>query len=470
MRVQCHHCDKKYTLPAARVAGRILKIRCRQCQSLFTVDGSDLKVPEHLSNTVLDVARLVADSDSRVSDGQSAGHDHVTTRDDSYLQVTASSTGPESTSSAPSAAHATMTSQGEAPQEEMFQIEVSHTTREWMDEVIADAERPLTREMKVVELEASPRRSSGASLLLGLGGLVIAAFAAASVFNAPPKTTPPPLNLEVPEPAALDERAGLIQQPQSERADGDERADTSVDVVHGKGQASIQSATLTSQRTSKKQSSDLKELTQALDTPAPAAIDAVTGLDASASAARSDQASAKNTAKSSKDKKLVAYKSLEESSKKGAKKSSKKGAKKSSKKGAKKSSKKGVKKRAKKRVKKTSRTKKRGRPKSASSQKGRGKGLSKSTISTIIQQRAGGLRNCYQKVLKRDPNIGRVRTNLNFIVNPEGRVARSTVRLSRKYRSSRLEKCIQNIVVRWYFPKASGSSKVRYPLTLSPGF
>ena len=108
--------------------------------------------------------------------------------------------------------------------------------------------------------------------------------------------------------------------------------------------------------------------------------------------------------------------------------------------------------------------------KRSSSARKSGGGLDRSTVATVLNQNGRGLEHCYRRALKKDPAFGEVNTRLNFMVNPNGRVSRSTIKLSGVYRKTRLESCIQNTVVRWYFPKAKGKTPVRYPLRFRPGF
>lgn len=39
MRVHCHNCDARYRLPDAKFAGKVVKFRCRKCETLVPVDG-----------------------------------------------------------------------------------------------------------------------------------------------------------------------------------------------------------------------------------------------------------------------------------------------------------------------------------------------------------------------------------------------------------------------------------------------
>jgi cytoskeletal protein RodZ len=100
----------------------------------------------------------------------------------------------------------------------------------------------------------------------------------------------------------------------------------------------------------------------------------------------------------------------------------------------------------------------------------KGKGLPQSSVRQIVQQNSGSLSYCYQKIQKRDPNLGSVKTRLTFEVLPEGRTNASKVALSGKHKGSKLEKCIRMAVQRWRFPSAEGPTKVRYPLNFTMGF
>jgi hypothetical protein len=421
------------------------------------VDGSEVKLPEQIVKLSLGSASLSGGSTSRPEVTQREDQDQdqdqdqiqVSTRDDLYLK----SPGPQQSLDSSSDS----SSDSDSDSINTLQIEMSQTTQTWMNEVIADAERPLTQEINILTLEE--HSSSSKSKMGALWLSVLVAIVAAVVFsmNITEQAPPPKLSLDVDkhdiekvnlEPSVTMDISPQIKTPAEE-------------AIH----ATVSKSGLKSTRQKITKTDTLKDLTQALSAPEQSKIDAITGLEEIAKAERvtQDQRTSSSAAQTKAQTKVSAQRTRSKTSKKAKSAITSKPRKKSTRRATTKKSKKTQ---PKKRVSSKSRTtKKKSRPKRA-----RGEGLSKSTISGFIQQRAGGLRSCYQKVLKRDPEIGRVRTNLNFIIGTEGRVSRSTIRLSRKYKNSRLEKCIQNIVTRWYFPKASGESKVRYPLNLSPGF
>jgi hypothetical protein len=51
MKFACESCGARYTLDDARVSGRILRIRCKACESIMTVRGNDVRVEPHAVET-----------------------------------------------------------------------------------------------------------------------------------------------------------------------------------------------------------------------------------------------------------------------------------------------------------------------------------------------------------------------------------------------------------------------------------
>ena len=154
MKVQCHHCSKKYTLPPERVAGRILKIRCRQCSNLFEVDGSQIVLTE--------ITTKQNDSSSPNNQSTSGVSVQLRTQELSAIElpvkpVQIPSHLTQSTPDAKSNINLTATSTGghqstADENEKPLSVEVSQSAQEWMKSVMSDVDRPITREIKLDEI------------------------------------------------------------------------------------------------------------------------------------------------------------------------------------------------------------------------------------------------------------------------------------------------------------------------------
>lgn len=484
MKVQCSHCEKKYTLPPERVAGRILKIRCRQCSNLFEVDGSQITL-----TTISNEAQLESGSNQGSDSGVSM---QLRTQEFSAIDLpnkpllgtaSASSSAPLSNPSSPSGLDTTQKPAIEVPSsvdinknqatENQLSVEVSQSAQDWMESVMSDVDRPITREIKLNEITGHrtlpPETRStnwiwlaAVMLLLGLGYLV-------TQINGPTRDTPKVLSLKLDvqsDASTLNNASASVDQTttadlDTEPSDLKPKALEEADVVENKV---AQTKAINDKKESTK--AQLKELNQVIsglkaseDTTQEDKKLEISGNLESARKQASQHSQAKvKVAKNTKLKK--AQPSTKDVQPKARAKKSRT-AKKSS--AAKKRS-------AKNATKKSKPTKKRSNTTKRTSSKKNGKGLDRRTISTVMNQNASGLENCYRKTLKKDPSFGEVRTRLKFKVTPQGRVNRSSISLSGVYRKTRLESCIQNTVVRWYFPKAEGETPVRYPLNFKPGF
>jgi predicted Zn finger-like uncharacterized protein len=120
-------------------------------------------------------------------------------------------------------------------------------------------------------------------------------------------------------------------------------------------------------------------------------------------------------------------------------------------------------KKAKKHRKSTRKRSKNKKIKSKTHKVNKGQGLEPSTIQMIVQQNVGSLTFCYNRLKKKDPDLAGIKTRLSFTVETDGKIKRS--RLSGVYKKTKLEKCIQRAVQRWYFPKAEASTRATYPLS-----
>ena len=468
MKVQCNHCGKKYTLPAERVAGRILKIRCRQCSNLFEVDGSQIVLTEPVPNQ--ETSSPPNQSDSGVSA-------QLRTQEFSAIDLASQVSQPSNDVDAAKTLPTTQPTSGSAqsPHHQsnvnQLSVEVSQSAQEWMESVMSDVDRPITREIKLNEItghRSLPPESRSSNLiwlsaiivLLGLGYFI-------TQISGPVREKPKVLTLTlstdhslvkepVKEPAELSEPTQANSKLDPLTQPIEDKVSTEPKKAVQKSKATT-SKRITPQKKKKETKAQFKSLNKALDDLKKSNLSASTtakieiegNLDSDRKqASRSSSLSNKKSKKKSKPKASQTSKSAK---KQKAQKSKKAKSKKSKSKQA-----------------KRSKSPKSSRKKAVSRKSG--KGLDYSTISTIMNQNSGGLENCYRKALKKDSSFGEVRTRLKFRVSPEGRVARKTISLTGVYRRTRLESCIQNTVVRWYFPKAKGETPVRYPLTFTPGF
>jgi hypothetical protein len=516
MRVQCNHCDKKYTLPKERVAGRILKIRCRQCSELFQVDGSSI-VLSSAPSVAPPVPSLPPSAPSLAPRGSSLAPrgPSLAPRGPSLappgpslappgpsLAPPVSSLAPPVPSLAPPVPSLAPPVSSAAPIESLppeltphielstatepkassvstqsaLSVEVSKSAQEWMESVMSDVDRPITQEIKIDEITGHrslpPEKRSNGAIFGVITLLICGAVYVMTQVSTAPRSTPQvvSLNLEAhsegksidkttSKPIANDEIADQLKSdkvallPIHKETEGSKQTiepivQTSKDakatvspVKPAKTKPKAKPKAKPKKRDKTRNKSSLEEFTRTLSTAKTEGSKELK-FEGDLSGARANSKSRTN--KPAATGKVVEAKLANRSS------SRKKHSKKSS----------------------SARVKKAERNSTKTSRKSskRGKGLDRSTISSVMNQNAGGLEHCYRKSLKKDSSFGAVKTRLKLIVGTGGRVARKTISLSGKYRNTRLESCIKNTVVRWYFPKAPGETPVRYPLNFSPGF
>ena len=464
MKVQCNHCGKKYTLPAERVAGRILKIRCRQCSNLFEVDGSQVVLTEPVPSQ--EIVSPPNHSDSGVSaqlqTQEFSAIDLANQVGQSSTSIDTAQTLPtaQATSSSPQSPH-------HQPNVNQLSVEVSQSAQEWMASVMSDVDRPITREIKLNEItghRSLPPESRSSNLiwlsaivvLLGLGYLI-------TQISGPIREKPKVLTLRLSTNPSLVKETAELNEPAQTNRQLDPSAQSIEDKVSTESKTIQKSKETTAKRITplkkkKETKAQFKDLNQALDDLKKSSLTASTSakieVEGNLNSDRKQASKSSNLSKKKSNKKSKSKASQTAKSTKNKK--------------AKQANSKKLKTTVKSKQTKRSKPSKSSRKKTVS--KKNGKGLDYSTISTIMNQNAGGLENCYRKALKKDSSFGAVRTRLKFRVSPQGRVARKTISLSGVYRRTRLESCIQNTVVRWYFPKAKGETPVKYPLTFTPGF
>lgn len=470
MKVQCHHCSKKYTLPPERVAGRILKIRCRQCSNLFEVDGSQIVLTE--------INAKHDDSSSPNKQSTSGVSVQLRTQELSAIELPVkpvqmashlTQSTPDTKSDSSLTATLTRGSQSTAAKfEKPLSVEVSQSAQEWMESVMSDVDRPITREIKLGEITGHrslppEKRSSNLVwlfaiiIVLGLGYLV-------TQIGSPTRSKPKVLSLNLKTNTSLSNASGdsnsAVGFVPSEKASIETSDIKEPTELKQESQKLVSPKKGTGKKKKKSSKAGLKDLNQALSdlkksklsTSSPSKIEIEGNLEG---ARKRNTLSAKSSTKKSKSKATLSLDTSKKKARSKAKRQSKKS--KDTKKSAL-------------RMKQAKKTKYSKPSKKKTSSKRSGKGLDRSTVSTIMNQNSSGLENCYRKALKKDSSFGEVRTRLKFRVSPNGRVNRKTISLSGVYRRTRLESCIQNTVVRWYFPKAAGETPVKYPLNFTPGF
>lgn len=458
MKVQCHNCDKKYTLPDARVAGRILKIRCRQCNELFEVDGSSISV-EELSQTPQTIMSTA-----------------IQLEQDHFAQAKSSSAIPTSIESGIPDSYDPVgqTINQKSLAESQLEVQVSQSAQEWMSSVMSDVDRPITREIKIDEITGHrtlpPQKNSNIGILIwGLLGLAALGGTGYWVSISQELETRSVRSLSVPERSeqrdAVSEKTGEPERTQALQVDlasSSERTQETQSEDAGQEPELQESAKSQVTAPARKTTEPSPESTssQGAQTVISALKDAqsLTGGAESVSLDGSDSSKRQPAPSPSADGKTKSRASSITSSSRSTTTKAPMSSSKSKRPDVTSPSTRPVEKKS-----------KRG-TQTRAPKKSRGAGLPKSTVSQYMQQNAGGLTNCYQKVLKRDPSFGAVSTNLRFKISPEGRVSRSTISLGGVYKRTRLESCIQNTVTRWFFPKADGETDVRYPLKFSPSY
>ncbi|MGC6416616.1 MAG: TonB family protein [Bradymonadia bacterium] len=92
--------------------------------------------------------------------------------------------------------------------------------------------------------------------------------------------------------------------------------------------------------------------------------------------------------------------------------------------------------------------------------------LSASSISSVVRRRAGAVRSCYEKQLKKNPNLnGSVKVRITILES--GRVGSAKI-AGNSTGDSAVASCITSRVKRWRFPKPDGGSvTVTVPFVLS---
>jgi len=415
----CEGCQKQYALPYERVQGRVLKVRCKQCQNLMVVRdpqrvapvSAPIEEPQTMGAQTLFSLQAIPSREEE--EARLSAHQAVAPPPPPPLpSAEPPSTSPSSdqSSGASQGAEAAtgaeeLTTESTAQlskryrSEHSVKVEVPKPVDEWAQEVAAELDKPITREIKIDQLQGL--RSGvdfrpahvrymphllGAALLLGLGAL----FAPHLTEQGAPPAPPPPAVREL-SVTLTDEARAQSAKPKEGVSEGTSQADASLLELKGDPKAEPKA--------------ELSQAAEAKPKGAPAP-------SAQAQLKRAQVEAEKGSRATPKKKRSI---------------------------------------KAKRRHAK------------------RAKGLPQATIRQIVQQNAGGLSYCYQKVQKKS-SIGSVKTRLYFTIQPTGRTDARSIRLSGQHKGGKLERCISMAVQRWRFPSAEGSSEVRYPLNFTAGF
>lgn len=93
-------------------------------------------------------------------------------------------------------------------------------------------------------------------------------------------------------------------------------------------------------------------------------------------------------------------------------------------------------------------------------------GLTSSQLSKVVLKQRKNLQRCYETALRQSPSDDAVRLDVEITVSPSGNVTKTKVTGNGL---NGMDRCIQRSVKMWRFPKAGDSSKVKFPLLFQPG-
>jgi hypothetical protein len=88
-------------------------------------------------------------------------------------------------------------------------------------------------------------------------------------------------------------------------------------------------------------------------------------------------------------------------------------------------------------------------------------------IVDVIRKNQTGVRMCYERALKREPNLSLLRVDVRLNINPAGVVDR--VSLGDLPESALLSNCIRNTIRTWKFSPATAGYETAFSLHLHPG-
>jgi hypothetical protein len=96
--------------------------------------------------------------------------------------------------------------------------------------------------------------------------------------------------------------------------------------------------------------------------------------------------------------------------------------------------------------------------------------LDRDVVRRIMRAHLFEIRSCYAVGILSDPSLSGT-IELEFVVEPGGRVAKVVDRTGEEFADHEVSRCVARAMRRWKFPKPGddGSVTVRYPIVLSPG-
>ena len=91
--------------------------------------------------------------------------------------------------------------------------------------------------------------------------------------------------------------------------------------------------------------------------------------------------------------------------------------------------------------------------------------LSRAAITSVVQQKTGAIKRCYERALVEDGTYGGT-VEIGWKIQTDGRVATATV-IDAPKRNATAEDCLVAEILTWQFPAASGPTAVGvYPFVL----
>ena len=143
MRFQCEFCQAPYVLPDERVRGKVLKIRCRQCNGIMTVRGPQ-KEALNADQTLPDPSTPSSVSSTPLTSSQNIPALQTQTQPDQPATEVKASTSKESIPALQKL---------DSPLPDHSEDQVGRTlpkpTEEWLEEMEKDLDRPITQKVNL---------------------------------------------------------------------------------------------------------------------------------------------------------------------------------------------------------------------------------------------------------------------------------------------------------------------------------
>ena len=101
---------------------------------------------------------------------------------------------------------------------------------------------------------------------------------------------------------------------------------------------------------------------------------------------------------------------------------------------------------------------------------GRGPALPLDQVQKIIRQNTGGLKNCYERALKRDSGlqVSPIRVTFRFYIHPTGQTGEASLSTD-THIDQQLVECFKQAIGRWRFPSFGGQPMpIELPLPFQP--